>query len=63
MTAPDLQQIGREMSSARMNVPLRNRPKFDIESKDFFNAIGHAIADGDTARVSGLLVIIRVLGL
>jgi len=55
MTAPDLQQIGREMSAARTAVPLQSRPKFDIESRDFFNAIGHAIADGDTARASALL--------
>ena len=56
MTAPDLQKIGREMSAARAGVSLRNRPKFDIESRDFFNAIGHAIAAGDTTRVSALLV-------
>jgi hypothetical protein len=55
MTALDLQQIGREMSAARAAVPLRVRPKFDIESRDFFNAIGHAINSGDTARATALL--------
>jgi len=55
MTAQDLLQIGREMSAARMKTPLRNRRKFDIESKDFFAAISDAVRAGDHARAADLL--------
>ena len=55
MNATDLQQIGREMSAARMRVPLPNHPKFDIESKEYFNAIGGAIRAGDLDRAAALL--------
>lgn len=55
MSAPDLQEIGREMAAFRMSVPLRNRPKYDVESRDRFNAIGHALHDGDVARADALL--------
>lgn len=55
MNALDLQKIGREMSASRMNVPLQNRRKFDIESKDFFNAIGRAIRTGHDDRAAALL--------
>ncbi|MBQ9502852.1 MAG: hypothetical protein IJU70_11895 [Lentisphaeria bacterium] len=55
MTAQDLLQIGREMSAARMKTPLRNRMKFDIESKDFFAAISDAVRAGDHDRAADLL--------
>ena len=51
----DLRRIGADMSAARMRVPPANREKFDIESKDRFEAI-HAAADAnDAARVGRLL--------
>jgi len=55
MTPRELQEIGREMSVARMNVPLRNRPKFDVESREFFNALGSAVRIGDDALADTLL--------
>ena len=55
MTAYDLREIGRDMSIARMNVPIQNRPKFEIESKDFFNAIGEAVRAGNDTRAAALL--------
>ena len=51
----DLRQIGATMSAVRFRVPAANRKKFDIESKDWFEAI-HAAADAnDAARVGWLL--------
>jgi hypothetical protein len=49
----DLRRIGADMSAARMCVPPANRKKFDIESKDFFDAI-RAAAD-DAPRAGRLL--------
>jgi len=49
----DLRQIGATMSAVRFRVPAANRKKFDIESKDFFDAI-RAAAD-DAPRAGRLL--------
>lgn len=54
MTAPDLQRIGREMAEGAADVPIQNRPKYDREARDVFNAIKLALEAGDFARVDRL---------
>ena len=51
----DLRQIGASMSAARMRVPMSNREKFDIESKDFFAAISAAANADDSTRAGKLI--------
>ena len=51
----NLRQIGASMSATRMRVPLQNREKFDIESKDFFAAISDAATAGNAVRVGKLI--------
>lgn len=55
MDALTVQKIGREMSAQRMKVPIQNRPKFDIESRDFFTAISQAAAEKNERRFAALL--------
>lgn len=51
----NLRQIGASMSAARMRVPMSNRAKFDIESKDWFEAISAAVNADDSTRAGKLI--------
>lgn len=43
----DLRKIGASMSAERLNVPIANIPKFDVESQDHFSAISRAVNSGN----------------
>ena len=49
-----LEQIGREMSARRHLIPQQNRRKYDIEAKDYFNALNAAAEKGDVKRFNQL---------
>lgn len=51
----NLRQIGATMSAIRFRVPAANREKFDIESRDRFEAI-RAAADANDAPRVGMLI-------
>ena len=50
-----MRKIGAEIVSQRMRVPVQNRSKFDVESRDTFDAIGEANLAGDDEKVKKLL--------
>lgn len=50
-----MRKIGTEIASQRMRVPVQNRAKFDIESRDTFEVIRKANLDGDNEKIKRLL--------
>ncbi len=45
-----LKNIGAEMSARRVVIPPKNRPKYDVEAQDYFNALSAAAEKGDSRR-------------
>ena len=54
MKISDVKEIGREMEIARKSVPFRNRAKFDVETKDCYQAICEAVREGNLYRAASL---------
>ena len=49
-----LKHIGEEMSVHRAVIPPKNRPKYDVEAQDYFNALNAAAESGDLKRFNQL---------
>ena len=45
-----LERIGREMSARRAFIPPKNRLKYDVEAKDYFDNLSAAAEKGDSRR-------------
>ena len=49
-----LKNIGAEMSARRAVIPPKNRPKYDVEAKDYFDNLSAAAEKGDAKRFNQL---------
>ena len=50
-----LKNIGAEMSAHRAVIPPKNRPKYDVEAQDYFNALNAAAESGDAEKFNKLM--------